>query len=157
MTNLFGQMPAGQVFGAGFFFLLILAAITSAGAVQEVLTSSLTDLLPIKRRTATWVFTVLLAGLSTPIVLSQGPWSGLQVYGMDLFTFADMVTGRFMLAAGSWVLSLYVVFAWGFDDFQLETNIGAGRIRVSAAWKPLMIFVIPVAVAMVLFFGLGII
>ena len=76
---------------------------------------------------------------------------------MDLFTFADMVTGRFMLAAGSWVLSLYVVFAWGFDDFQLETNIGAGRIRVSAAWKPLMIFVIPVAVAMVLFFGLGLI
>ena len=157
MTNLFGQMPAGQVFGAGFFFLLILAAITSAGAVQEVLTSSLTDLLPMKRRTATWVFTVLLAGLSTPIVLSQGPWSGLQVSGMDLFTFVDMVTGRFMLAAGSWVLSLYVVFAWGFDDFQLETNMGAGRIQVSAAWKPLMMFVIPIAVAMVLLLGLGLI
>lgn len=43
------------------------------------------------------------------------------------------------------------------NDFQLETNMGAGRIQVSAAWKPLMMFVIPIAVAMVLLLGLGLI
>ena len=35
--------------------------------------------------------------------------------------------------------------------------MGAGRIQVAAAWKPLMMFVIPVAVAMVLLLGLGLI
>ena len=155
MTNLFAQMPAGQAFGAAFFFLLILAAITSAGALQEVLTSTFTDLVPVPRRTATWGFAALVAALSTPIVLSQGPWSGFRVFGMDLFTLVDTVSGSFMLATGGLMLSLYVVFVWGFDGFRSETNAGAGTIRVGAAWKPLMVFVIPVAVAIVLIFGLG--
>ncbi len=157
MTNLFAQMPAGQLFGAAFFFLLILAAITSAGAMQEVLTSTLTDLVPMRRRTATWGFAALLAALSTPIVLSQGPWSGFRLFGMDLFTLIDTVSGRFMLAAGALVLSLYVVFVWRFDGFQAETNTGAGTVQVTAAWKPLMVFVIPLAVALVLLLGIGVI
>ena len=82
MTNLFARMPAGQLFGAAFFFLMILAAITSAGAMQEVLTTTLTDLVPMRRRTATWGFAALLATLSTPIVLSQGPWSGFRPFHM---------------------------------------------------------------------------
>ncbi len=157
MTNLFARMPAGQLFGAAFFFLMILAAITSAGAMQEVLTGTLTDLMPMRRRTATWGFAAVLAALSTPIVLSQGPWSGFQLFGMDLFTLIDTITGRFMLAAGGLVLSLYVVFVWGFDRFQADTNTGAGAVQVTAAWKPLLIFIIPVAVAVVLLLGIGVI
>ena len=49
MTNLFARMPGGQLFGSAFFFLLLLAAITSAAAMHEVLTGTLTDLLPLKR------------------------------------------------------------------------------------------------------------
>jgi NSS family neurotransmitter:Na+ symporter len=157
MTNLFTQMPAGQLFGAAFFLLMILAAVTSAGAVQEVLTSTLNDLVPMGRRTATWGFTALLAVLATPIVLALGPWSGVQVFGMDLFTLVDTVSGRFILPAGALLLSLYVVFVWGYEVFASETNAGAGLVRVNPTWKPFMLVIIPVAVALVLLLGIGVI
>ena len=157
MTNLFSQMPAGQWFGAVFFLLLILAAITSAAALHEVLTSTLTDLVGVRRRTANWLLAGVVALSSMPIILSQGPWSAIRVYEMDLFGLADWVSTNVLLPTSGLLLSLYVVFVWGFDDFRTDTNVGAGAIRVSAAWRSLVVFVIPVVVMVVLLAGLGII
>ncbi len=156
MTSLFAQMPAGQLFGAAFFFLLILAAVTSAAALHEVLTATLTDLVPLRRRTASWLLAGLFLVLSTPIILSQGPWSDVRLFDMDLFGLADKVSGSYMLPAGGLVLALYTVFVWKFDRFRDETNVGAGSFKVSGLWKPLVVFVIPLAVAVVLLAGLGI-
>ena len=43
-----------------------------------------------------------------------------------------------------------------YAGFRDETNAGAGRVYVTAAWMPLMTFVIPVAVAFLLLVGAGI-
>ena len=156
MTNMFARMPAGSVFGGAFFFLLILAAITSAAALFEVLTTTLTDLTRLRRRTATWLLAGMFGLLSTPVILSLAPGSSLRVLGMNLFDFADVASGRYLLPLGGLMLALYVAFVWGFDRFRDDTNVGAGRVRVTAAWRPLMVFLIPVAVAFVLLAGAGI-
>ncbi len=156
MTNMFARMPAGNLFGGAFFFLLILAAITSAAALFEVLTTTLTDLTRLRRATATWLLASVFGLLSTPVILSLAPGSDLRVFGMDLFAFADVTSGRYLLPLAGLTLALYVAFVWGFDRFRDETNAGAGRVRVTAAWKPLMVFLIPVAVAFVLLVGAGI-
>jgi NSS family neurotransmitter:Na+ symporter len=156
MTNMFARMPAGSVFGGAFFFLLILAAITSAAALFEVLTTMLTDLTRLRRRTATWLLAGMFGLLSTPVILSLAPGSSLRVLGMNLFDFADAASGRYLLPLGGLMLALYVAFVWGFDRFRDETNVGAGRVRVTAAWRPMMVFFIPVAVAFVLLAGAGI-
>jgi NSS family neurotransmitter:Na+ symporter len=156
MTNMFARMPAGTVFGSAFFFLLILAAITSAAAVFEVLTTTLTDLTRLRRVTATWLLAGFFGLVSIPVIMSLAPGSGLRLFGLDLFAFADATSGRYLLPLGGLTLALYVTFIWGFDRFRDETNAGAGRVRVTAAWKPLMVFVIPVAVAFLLLMGAGI-
>ena len=75
---------------------------------------------------------------------------------MDLFDFANRVSGDYMLGAVGLLISLYVVSTWGWRRFQAATNRGAGRIRVSAAWRPFVRFIIPVAVALVLLGGFGV-
>jgi len=45
---------------------------------------------------------------------------------------------------------------WKFDRFREETNVGAGWLKIPRLWKPLVVFVIPLAVAIVLMTGLGI-
>lgn len=157
MTTLFAQMPAGQFFGTIFFFLLILAAFTSAVALHEVLTTSITDAGRLRRQAASWLLGGLVAVLAVPVVLSQGPWSHIRVQGMDLFALADNSATYFLLPAGALLLSLYTALAWGFDGFRNDVNRGAGRFRVGAAWRPLIVVVIPVAVALVLLAGLGLI
>lgn len=156
MTSLFAEMPAGQLFGAAFFFLLILAALTSAAALHEVLTATLTDLVPLRRRTASWLLAGGVLVLSVPIILSQGPWSHVRLFGLDLFGLVDKVSGNYMLPAGGLLLALYTAFVWTFDRFREETNVGAGRLKIPRLWKPLVVFVIPLAVAVVLLTGLGV-
>ena len=74
---------------------------------------------------------------------------------MDLFVLLDTVSGSFLLPATALAISLYVVFAWTFDRFRDETNIGSTSIQVTAIWKPFVVIAIPIAVSIVLLMGLG--
>ena len=66
---------------------------------------------------------------------------------MDLFVLLDTVSGTFLLPTAALAVSLYVVFAWTFDRFRDDTNVGSGSVKINAVWKPLVVFVIPVAVS----------
>lgn len=155
MTRLFAAMPAGGLFGALFFLLLLVAALTSAAAVHEVLTMTLVDRLRLGRRRATWICAAVFMGLATPIVLSQGPWTGARVLGMDLFAVADTVSGTVLLPLGALVLALYVGRVWGFDRFRADVNEGAGAFRVSPLWRPIVGWLTPIAVLVVMLTGFG--
>ena len=154
MPNLFGQMPAGQVFGAAFFFLLLIAGGTSVLALFEVFTATLCDSLGLERRKATAIVATSWFLASVPVVLSQGPWSHITLFGRDIFGIVDHVTGTYMLAIGGLIIALYTAFVWGWSRFRDDTNLGAGRIKVNVTWKPFVLFLIPVAVALVLVAGL---
>jgi NSS family neurotransmitter:Na+ symporter len=156
MTNLFDRMPVGQLFGGAFFFLLILAGLTSAIAQTEVLVATLCDSLRITRKKSVIISATGLFILTVPNVLSQGPWSHLRVFGMDIFVLVDKISGNFMLVAAALALALYVAVAWGWEGFRDETNVGAGRLKVFASWKPFVMYLIPLAVIIILLGGLGI-
>jgi NSS family neurotransmitter:Na+ symporter len=93
--------------------------------------------------------------LSIPIVLSQGPWSQVRVFGRDLFGIVDYVTGTYMLATGGLLIALYVAAVWGWARFRDETNLGSERVKVTAAWMPFVRFIVPLAVGLVLLSGLA--
>ncbi len=156
MAHLFDRMPAGQLFGGAFFFLLVLAGLTSAMAQTEILVSTLCDSLRMTRKKAVIIAATGLFTLTVPVVLSQGPWSHILIFGRDIFVFVDWISGSFMLVAAALALSLYVAVSWGWESFRDETNVGAGRIKVHASWKPLIKYVIPTAIALILLGGLGI-
>ncbi len=156
MAHLFDRMPAGQLFGGAFFFLLILAGLTSAMAQTETLVSTLCDSLRMTRKKSVIISVIGLCALTVPIVLSQGPWSHILIFGKDIFVFVDWISGSFMLVAAALALSLYVAISWGWENFRDETNVGAGRIKVLASWKPLIKYIIPAAIALILLGGLGI-
>ncbi len=156
MTSLFQQMPGGMVFGAAFFFLMLVAGFTSQVVVFEALVATVVDSLGMTRKRAVVFCTggAFLIGL--PVILSQGPWSHIHILGMNFFDFADTVSSDYLLGAGGLLISLYVVSKWGWSRFREETNQGAGRFRVTSAWAPFVRFIIPVAVALVLLGGFGV-
>ena len=156
MTSLFQQMPGGAVFGAAFFFLLLVAGFTSQVAVFEILVASAGDSLGMARRRAVALCAALSFLICVPVILSEGVWADVRILGMDLFDLANRVSGDYMLGAGGLLISLYVVSTWGWTRFRDNTNRGAGRVRVNAAWRPFVRFVIPVAVALVLLGGFGV-
>ena len=156
MPALFARMPAGELFGAGFFFLLVIAGLTSQIALFEVMTASLCDSLGLRRTKAVWITAVGTFALSVPAILSQGPWSHIRAFGKDLFALADTLSGNFMLTAGGFVIALYIAVGWGWERFRDETNVGSGRVKIGPSWKPLVRYLIPAGVGIVLLVGLGV-
>lgn len=155
MSGLFAQLPAGDV-GAGlFFFLVFVAGLTSCLALIETLTGTCMDTFGWGRQRSLWAVLGLLFAGGVIIALGYGPLSHIRVAGLGLFDLADFVSGNILLTLGGLAIALYVGFAWGFDRFREETNQGAGAIRVTAIWGPVMRFIAPVAVGLVVLMGLG--
>ena len=157
MANLFARMPAGQLFGIGFFLLLLLAGVTSAVAQLEVLVATLGDSWGIGRKKGVIITGSGLMLLNVPVVLSQGPWSELSVFGMDLFVLTDYVSGSVLLPMGALALALFVAVSWGWEGFRDDLNQGSGPLKVAASWRPFVMGLIPAAVLMILLVGLGLI
>ncbi len=157
MTNLFAQMPGGALFGGVFFLLLILAGMTSLAAMYEVLTATLIDATGMPRRVAIAVVAVGWAVLVTPVLLAQGPWAGTWAFGMGLFALMDHASGQIILPAAGLMVALFTAYGWGYSAFRDETNRGASRFQVNAAWRPLVVILIPLAVAVVALVGWGLI
>jgi NSS family neurotransmitter:Na+ symporter len=93
--------------------------------------------------------------LGIPIALSQGPWADITVFGRNFFDLFDFVSGNVLLPLSGLMIALYVGWAWGFERFQAETNVGATTIRVAGYWKPLVTFLIPTAIVVVLLRSIG--
>jgi len=157
MPQLFGQMPGGVFFGVAFFFLLLLAGITSAIAIFEVIVASLMDGYGVSRAKASLTAGGMWAVLSTLVILGEGPWSGVRAWGLTLFGLIDAVTTNFLLPAGGLALVLYTVVVWKFDGFRDDVNVGAGRLRITGLLRPAVLILIPIAVGLVLLTSLGLI
>lgn len=155
MASLFGQLPASNVAGGVFFFLIFVAGLTSCLALLEALTSTAMDSFGWARKRALWTVLAVMLASGVPLALGFGPWSAVQLAGRGLFDLADYVSGNLFLTLGGLATSLYVATSWGFQHFMEETNQGAGRVRVTPVWGPIMKFVAPVAVAIVVLAGIG--
>ena len=155
MSGLFGRLPAGEVAAAFFFFSVFIAGLTSGLALLESLAASAMDSFGWHRQRSLWTVlaVILLAGV--PIALGGGPWAAVQVGGRGLFELADYLSGNIFLTVGGLLISLYAATVWGFERFRAETNEGAGRVRVTAAWGPVMRFIVPIAVGLVVLAGVG--
>lgn len=155
MSNVFARAPFGALVGGVFFFLIFIAAITSAIGLVEALASSAMDSLRLSRTQAVWGLLAVLFVLGIPIALSQGPWAHITVFGRNFFDLFDFVSGNVLLPLSGLMIALYVGWAWGFERFQAETNVGARTIRVAGYWKPLVTFLIPTAIVVVLLRSIG--
>jgi neurotransmitter:Na+ symporter, NSS family len=155
MSNVFARAPAGALAGAAFFFLVFLAGFTSVIAVLESLAASVHETWGVRRPLAIWGTLGVLFVVGVPSALSFGPWSDVRPFGMDFFTLVDWIAVKVCLPVGGLLIALYAGWGWGFGRFREETNEGAGRVRVGAAWGPFIRFLIPAAVALVTLSGLG--
>jgi len=156
MTAIFAEAPLGRLAGTAFFVLLAVAAVTSGLALLEAVVATVADSFGIARGRAVWSSVAVIYALGVPAALALGPWSHVRVADMALFTAIDAVGGSLLLALGGLVLAIYVAWVWGFERFQADANAGAGGIRVTAYWRPLVRWIVPLAVGAVLLSSLAV-
>jgi len=156
LPNVFGKMSGGVVFGTLFFFLVLVAALTSVIASTECIASWIMDELNLDRaKSRVRVVWLTLLGcflLGIPIVLSQGSWSDVKLFGLDIFGIVDYVSANILLVLSGLTMSLFVGWFIGTKKFMKMANLGARGVVVKPFWGILYKFIIP-AIILVLLLG----
>ena len=138
MPNVFNQMPMGTAFGTIFYFLFLLAALSSWLGGAEAVSAFYMEEFGLSRKKA-----VLLVG-----VIMFGIGVGAS-YSMKFFGIADQILNT-LLIIGGLLISLFVGWVWGMEKFAKEVNITSeSTIKI---WSILLKFVIP---AIIILLGLN--
>ena len=119
LPRLFATLPGGQLFGAAFFVLLTMAALTSTISLLEVPVSHFVDTLSWSRRKAVVVVTTGVFCLAIPSGLASGAvpfFTTLPGLGSDFLTVMEVVWQNFALPIGGLLTAVFIGWVWRTDE-----------------------------------------
>jgi len=154
LPNVFLQMPGGAIFGALFFFLLFIAALTSVVSIFEVIIAYVTEELKLNRQKAMALTTVAVVIIATVCALSQTPNSSLVFNGHTLFDWMDLLSANVLLPIGGFLIMIFLGFIMKKSDLEDELKQGSKSIKNTMAYITITKFVAPVAIAIVFLTGI---
>lgn len=151
LPEVFAQLPMTRLWSSLFFLLLMVAALTSTISLAEVSIAFLQDHFGMRRlKACLWVMLPLTL-LSTVCSLSQGVFSEVKLFGMNIFDFLDNTATNIMLPIAAIFTCIFVGWAVpkGFIKKEL-TNDGS----IGGAWVSVVLFIVryaaPVLIAFIL-------
>ena len=154
LPNVFLQMPGGVIFGALFFLLLFIAALTSVVSIFEVIIAYVTEELKVNRRKAMGLTTLAVIVISTFCALSQTPDSALVFNGHTLFDWMDLLSANVLLPIGGLLIMIFVGYIMKKSHIEDELQQGSKSIKNTMAYITVTKFVAPVAIAIVFLTGI---
>lgn len=108
LPTIFNRLPGGAVWSTLFFFLLVVASLTSSISMSEIFVAFMCDEFGVKRRTATLLLTLFALGLGTLCALSFGILGDVTIFGLTFFDLSDYTASNILLPLGGMVISLFV-------------------------------------------------
>lgn len=144
------KIPGGYIFGILFFFLILVAALTSTISMLEVPVAYFIDEKNWSRKKATFLVGLFCFVLGIPSGLSHG--------GMGIFTKLnfmknmDLIFSNIVLAFGALVISIFVAYIWKVKNALKEISFGNPRFRIKPLWVFNIKFLAPVVIIIILIF-----
>jgi NSS family neurotransmitter:Na+ symporter len=127
---LFSDMPYGQLFGSAFFFMLFIAALTSAISLMEPTVAWLEQRFNWSRNKAAALTTLSLWVVSLGTVFSLNIWDSPIFFGKNLFDTLDYLTANVFMTVGA--LATAIFCGYYLKTEQLESMFGKGSLAISA-------------------------
>lgn len=153
LPRIFEAMPCGGVVAIVFFLSLLLAAVSSAVSLAEVVISFIIEEFNMNRsRSAATVFVTTLA-ISILNSLSQGAVPGLSLFGKNLIDLLDYTTANIMMTTCSLLTVIFVGWKFGKEAFVDEiTNHGTLGIsrKLTETVFFLIKYLIPVVIVLIM-------
>lgn len=138
------------VFSTLFYFLLFVAALTSAISLHEVATAYVTEEFGVSRKKGAAIVTLTVLVLGTLCSLSFGPLSGITLFDRNIFSLFDDFSGRILLPLGGMLIS---IFAGWVLNRQLYRDEISNHGDLKAPYFKLLIFslryIAPLAIGLV--------
>lgn len=156
LPAVFAQMPLGAVFGVLFFFLLGIAALTSAISLLEVVTAWLIDEKGWARKKAAVCMgmVIFIVGLPATLGYSVLKDFSFPVLNTDLLDTYDWFANSIFLPVGGFLMALFSGYVWGINRAISEANKGRKAITVGKWWALLIRYLVPVLIFFIMAVGI---
>ncbi|PRO65535.1 sodium-dependent transporter [Alkalicoccus urumqiensis] len=149
LPEVFNQMGgAGTLFAIFFFFLVAVAALSSAVSLLEVSVSYVMRQMNWTRHKATLAAGIAVTLLGIPSALSQGGPFTFTIGGFSFLDFMDVITDRITLPLGGFIIALFVGWGWNKIDALRET--GLTDSVVGTLWIWMLRIVAPIGILWIL-------
>ena len=154
----FGGFPfAGYLISVMFYALLVFAALTSTISMHEIGTAFFTEEFHLPRMKSAWIPTFIASVLCVFCSLSVGAYD-IQVLGLPLMDFCDMLTADYMLPLGGFFTCMFVGWYIPKKIVHTEfTNEGKFNHRFFNTYLFAVRYVCPIAIMLVFLHQLGVI
>lgn len=154
LPRLFAALPGGNLFGAAFFLLLSMAALTSTISLLEVPVAHCIDARGWDRRRAVIVVTIVTFLLAVPSALANGAsslFSQLPGIGLDFQTLMITVWNNFALPIGGLLTAVFVGYVWRIDNALAELLAEQAWFPGSRLWGGLIQYACPAGIFLIIF------
>ena len=138
LPGVFSQMPLGGLAAILFFLALLLAAVTSAISLMEVVVAFIIEEMHRSRKKAVLLSFILCGVVGAFCSLSFGPLTGFKLFGLSVFDFFDYITSNIMMPAGGLLLAVFVGWRLRRANF-LDELTNSGRLKIPR-WLSLTIY-----------------
>lgn len=142
----------GPYFGILFFLLLVMAVVSSAVPMVEMMTAYAMRRFRLPRVPATLGAGALVAVMGLPSALSMGLLSGFRIFGLNLFSFMDYVTNNVLLLLTGLSFVLFAGWFWRKADLLAASDLKTPWLQ--AIYCRLVRWVAPAAIVVILLWGL---
>ena len=158
LPQIFAQLPFGNVIAIAFFFILFIAAITSAISLLEVIVAYFTEELKLTRKAAVLIAFTIIGIFGTLSSLSNGVLADVKIFGKTFFDLFDYTSSNILLPVGGLLVVMFVGWRMKKADVLDELTNG-GSIAIKGFVLKWIIFTIkflaPIAIALVLLSSIG--
>ena len=124
LPTIFPAIGGGLVWGTLFFFILFMAALTSAISILEVITAYFIDEKGWSRERATLSFGGVITIVGIFCSLSLGNFNISSILDISFFDFLDELSSKYMLPIGGALTAIFILSKWGLEPFINELKIG---------------------------------
>ena len=138
LPGVFSQMPLGNMAAILFFLALLLAAITSAISLMEVVVAFIIEEMHRSRKKAVLMCFAVCGVVGVFCALSFGPLEGFKLFGLSVFDFFDYITSNIMLPVGGLLLAVFAGWRLKRANYLDELTNG-GKLRIPR-WMALTLY-----------------
>ncbi|MBR3805760.1 MAG: sodium-dependent transporter [Clostridia bacterium] len=149
LPKVFETMPGGTVIGAVFFFMVLLAALTSSISLMETVVSVFMDKFKMGRRTSCLVVLGISVLLGVPSSLGYSAWSDFTILGMQVLDFFDFISNSIMMPVVALITAIFVSFVIKPKAIIDEVEL-SGKFKWKKLFSVVIRYVAPVCILAIL-------
>ncbi len=153
LPKVFEQMLGGQIIGAVFFLLVLVAALTSSISLMETVVSIVCDKLKWSRRLTCLVVFIGSALLGLPSVLGYSIWAEVKVLGLQMLDFFDFISNSVLMPITALFTCIFVAYIIKPKAISDEVEL-SGNFRLKKLFNVMIKYVAPVCLLVILVFAI---